>query len=211
MARCAVGKGSAEFAPFSVEGAGPSRVRRRRQHHNDPQTMRLTTFSAYVATLALSLAVSAAAQTPPAARVCADVPDRFACLLKKFSAVYREAEDHNDFTLYWAIIHTEADRAKACTGDAPARFLRLHRVVAGNADTTEFISQVTEDLFLKNPRCVLSASTRLGSKDRAAVVESLQRPLFHELSEIDATFRKFRDDQRYRIVTDLYYSRKGAL
>jgi hypothetical protein len=173
--------------------------------------MKPTTFAAYVATLAFSLTISAGAQTHPAARVCADAADRFACLLKKFSAVYREAVDHDDFALYWAIIHTEADRAKACTDDAPVRFLRLHGVVAGNADTTEFVSQVTEDLFLKNPRCILSALTRLDSKDRAAVVESLRRPIFHEPSEIDAMVRKFRDDQRYRIVTDLYYSRKGAV
>jgi len=129
------------------------------------------------------------------------VTDQFTCLLENFTAVYQA-----DFSLFWRILHAEESRAKKCEGAAPSRFLRLHRVARGDADTSEFVMEVTEKLLLQNPECVLAAASQLSANERAAVVDDFRHPLVVDEPDVRGVPEKFRNDKKYKSVVEAYFA-----
>lgn len=124
------------------------------------------------------------------------------CLQDNFDKLYLE-----NYLLWSEILGNAEIKALACDSvEDTAAFLRLVKLIKGNAEFDEFFSETIEKLCIEKTKCFLDGLLRTDVPIRALLIDKLRTPLFIDSFKIDQVFREVKTNKKYRELSDIYFS-----
>lgn len=105
-------------------------------------------------------------------------------------------------------MHNTSGNAKRCDSlNDTIDFLDLVRIQNhGNAEFSEFFSEIIEWLATTNTECFLGALTNMDTPLQWRILEELRHPLFTETDLTDRIFRSYKNNEKYNSVIALYFN-----
>ena len=133
--------------------------------------------------------------------VCPD--NTLDCAVENFRQLY-----YSDYERFFAIFHKAEEAAVSCTSpQKTADFLKVARVIEGNAEFGEYFNKVIEEqLVKKNPKCLLDALLLLDIETRDSFFQRLRHPVFNEKQAIDGILTTFRETPDYQQILTQYFT-----
>ena len=134
--------------------------------------------------------------------LCTGKDETLVCLKKNSSELY--SANHE---LFWKILNNAAKKTKACKNKKDtADFLSIVQI-ARDGEVAEFFGENIENLCVSNTKCFLEALMLLEPFDQDKIIFELHHPIFKEPSEITEALSKFKTNNKYKRVIDLYMQR----
>lgn len=131
--------------------------------------------------------------------LCAGENATLQCLKKNSTKLYQE-----NFDLFWTIMNDTSNRAQQCKEQKDVvAFLSLIEIPR-DGEVAEYYYENLENLCVNNTKCFLDALMKLSSFDQDRVIYLLVNPLFKNTTEISAALNKYRDEDKYKRVVELY-------
>lgn len=123
------------------------------------------------------------------------------CLKQNFIKLYS-----NDYEQFWNILHNAANKMQEHEKLSDvSTFMDLAVVIQGNAEVSEFFSEISEKFCVSNPTICLDALVSLDEKSRKAFMHMLRHPIYLSKMEIDHIFLKYRELKKYREIIQIYF------
>ena len=134
--------------------------------------------------------------------LCTGRDETLACLKKHSLELYSANHD-----LFWKILNNAAKKANACNNKKDtADFLSIVQI-SRDGEVAEFFGENIENLCISNTKCFLEALMLLEPSDQDKIIFELHHPIFKEPSEITEALSKFKTNNKYKRVIDLYMQR----
>jgi hypothetical protein len=131
--------------------------------------------------------------------LCTGKDETLVCLKKNSSELY--SANHE---LFWKILHSAAERANACKNKKDtADFLSIVEMTR-DGEVAEFFSENIENLCVSNTKCFLEGLMLLEPFDQDRIIYELCNPVFKKPAEITEALGKFKTNNKYKRVIDLY-------
>ncbi len=134
-----------------------------------------------------------------------DNPESFKYLKLNVDKLYED-----NYQLFWKIYWGAERRATNCTSaDDTAEFLELGPIVLGKSDLQEAFAKSIEHFLVKNPKCFLDGTIRIGDKHLLVLVTSyLKVPLYVDDASIKNALAPYKNMLTYKRLMSLYFKEK---
>ena len=143
------------------------------------------------------------AQTFPsqANRLCEGQNSTLDCLKNNFEILYS-----TNYPLFWEIMKLAEKKATSCRSiPETAAFLELVQCNKTNAEVSEYLSEVIENLLLTQPDCFFDSVSIQKIETIRDIILRLRSPVFIEKAKIDKIFEKYRNNQKYKYSIEIYF------
>lgn len=136
--------------------------------------------------------------------LCAGKNATLSCLKEKFTDLYSK-----QYEQFWEILHDAAKKFQNHDklSDVTA-FMELAPIIEGNAEVTEYFSEISEKFCISNPEICLNALISLDEKSRRSFIDKLRQPIYLSKTEISKAFLKYRDVEKYKEIIEHYFNTK---
>ena len=136
--------------------------------------------------------------------LCVGENATLSCLKEKFTDLYSK-----QYEQFWNILHDAAKRFQNHDKlSHVAAFMELAPIIEGNAEVTEYFSEISEKFYISNPEICLNALISLDEKSRRSFMDKLRQPIYLYKTEISKAFLKYRDVEKYKDIIDHYFETK---
>ena len=133
--------------------------------------------------------------------LCTGKEATLTCLKSNFDELY-----HTNYHGFFDILYKAEKHAINCkdTSETVA-FLELVNYGKQNAEYTEYLREAIENLIQKNPECYFNAVLILDRDTKLYLIDQVRYPLFTEKKEIEHIFTKYKKNERYKEIMDIYF------
>ena len=111
----------------------------------------------------------------------------------------------SDTVLFWEVLHDAAEQIKRKDVKLIASVMEISFFVKGNAEVSEFFSELFEPFCISNSEICLKALTTLKAQYQSSFLDRMRQPLFVSKTEIDKIFSNNRHNESYNKIIKLYF------